>query len=423
MKSALLISIFFISSIHIFSQDITGIWRGQFYSGYGFFQEQYKYEVQINQLTNKSLQGVTYSYRTTVFYGKATLTGIYFSETKTIQFKEVKLVELKIADYSEPCLMECTLEYSKTDGTEYLKGTFTSINANTKKNCGGGTVYLERVAESDFEKEDFLTDKKPDPKFKIPDANKNSAAPKITNAAAKNKENIKRLQTVLGVAPDGIAGPKTIGALKSKVPGFTGSLNPNDSVQINKLIAQIKKSNTNTTTKKPVTPPTVKKKISPPPVTKKTTIITGKDSVVTITEAKPSIPNAATKNIPQKQIPVPDVIKSRENSLVKTITTNTPDIRIQLYDNGQIDGDTITVYHNNEVIAYKKRLTGDPITINIQADEIHTHHEFVMVADNLGSIPPNTALMVIFAGGKRYELFISSDNKKNAKVIINYQPG
>jgi len=41
------------------AQNITGIWRGYFNSING----RYKYEVQINQLANKSLQGVTYSYK------------------------------------------------------------------------------------------------------------------------------------------------------------------------------------------------------------------------------------------------------------------------------------------------------------------------------------------------------------------------
>ena len=82
------------------------------------------------------------------------------------------------------------------------------------------------------------------------------------------------------------------------------------------------------------------------------------------------------------------------------------------------------MYDNNEVIAYRKGLTGKPITLNIKADIFNSHHEFVMVANNLGAIPPNTALMVITTGGKRYELFVSSNEKKNAKVVIDYKmPG
>ena len=94
-----------------------------------------------------------------------------------------------------------------------------------------------------------------------------------------------------------------------------------------------------------------------------------------------------------------------------------------MYDNGEIDGDTITVYDNNQVIAWKKGLSGKPITLSVKADANTPTHEFVMVADNLGSIPPNTALMIITTGGKRYQVYISSDKQKNAKVVVQYEAG
>ncbi len=80
----------------------------------------------------------------------------------------------------------------------------------------------------------------------------------------------------------------------------------------------------------------------------------------------------------------------------------------------------VHIYDNNEVIAWKKGLTDKPITLNLKADANTPTHEFVMVADNLGSIPPNTALMVVTTGGKRYQVFVSSDKQKNAKVIVQY---
>ena len=132
--------------------------------------------------------------------------------------------------------------------------------------------------------------------------------------------------------------------------------------------------------------------------------------------------NPAPDQLVKKSVAVPDVIKERENPLIKKIITGSPDILIQIYDNGEIDGDTITVYDNNEIIAKSKRLTGKPITLNVKADIVNAQHELVMVADNLGAIPPNTALMIVTTDGKRYELFISSDEKKNAKVIIEYKP-
>jgi hypothetical protein len=41
-----------------------------------------------------------------------------------------------------------------------------------------------------------------------------------------------------------------------------------------------------------------------------------------------------------------------------------------------------------------------------------------MFAENLGKYPPNTALMVISDGDKRYETFLSSDFKGNATIRL-----
>jgi hypothetical protein len=441
MKCGRLILFFLVISSSLFSQDLTGIWRGSFYAGAGPFREYYKYEVQIDQMKDNALQGVTYSYRTTVFYGKATFEGIWFPKSKNVLVKELKLIELKVADHSDACAMTCDLDYSiDDDGKEVLSGTFTSVNANTKADCGGGTVYLERVQESDFQKEDFLSKKKT---ATPPPTTQNEIKPKATPTPAPvvniaSKANAKKLQTVLGVPADGVAGPKTLAALKKKLPDFKDTLDVSDSDQVNDLVDRIKKANAtavkktspanNTTTIKKTphansaavkkTQPantTVKNKTQQPPAINHDTIVQ--------TVPKTSSAQSQVTILPQKKIvPVPDVIKTRSNPLIKTITTNSSDIKVELYDNGEIDGDTITVYDNNEVIAWKKGLTDKPITLNIKADSTNPVHEFVMVADNLGSIPPNTALMIITAGDKRYQLFISSDTQKNAKVIVRYQP-
>lgn len=469
----LILTFFFASA---FSQDLTGVWRGNFYSGSGPYRQYYRYEIQINQLKNLSLQGVTYSYRTTVFYGKATFSGIWFPKTKSAIVKELKLVELKMTGNSEACAMTCTLDYLKEDGKETLTGTFTSINTNSKSDCGSGTVFLEKVPESDFHKEDFLLKKKPE------------AAPPVTNNAEPDdtpatgdiaRTNAKKLQSALGVPADGIAGPKTMAALKKKLPGYDDELDLTDTDAIDKLVDKIKKTNLASATPKP--PPVVTSDVSKSNAKRLQSAlgvpadgVAGPQTIAAIKKKLPGFDgkldltntsqvndlinrikkaNAAPKNnqpdvavrqdtiktappfpppariekkestAPEKVvIPVPEVLKTRSNPLIKTITTNKPDIKVELYDNGDIDGDTITVYHNNQVIAWKKGLTDKPVAINVKADEINAMHEFVMVADNLGSIPPNTALMVITTGGKRYQLFISSDKQKNAKVVVEYQP-
>jgi hypothetical protein len=418
MMRRLLFAICLFVSFNLSAQDLTGIWRGYFYANFGPYKEYYKYEVQIDQLKNNSLKGVTYSYRTTVFYGKANFEGIWFPKTKGALIKETNLVEVKMMGNSQACAMTCNLEYIKDGDSETLKGTFTSVNTTTKTDCGSGTVYLERVQQSDFTKEDFLLKKKkptpsPSTENKKPNVVPNTTKPK-TAAPDIAKINAKKLQAALGVPQDGIIGPKSNAAIKREAPDFKEQLDLKNTSQVNRLIDIIKKNKTATVKKTPPVSNNQNKKL-PPPVVKHDTV--AKSEPVT-TPAQPEIKNAP----PKKVIPVPDVIKSRSNPLVKTITTNAPDIKVELYDNGEIDGDTITVYDNNQVIAWKQRLTDKPITLNIKADENTPVHEFVMVADNLGSIPPNTALMIITTGGKRYQLYISSDKQKNARVEVTYEP-
>lgn len=138
---------------------------------------------------------------------------------------------------------------------------------------------------------------------------------------------------------------------------------------------------------------------------------TQKDSVV---YSPPAI-----KPKPRSFPPPPPVLTRRLTDLAKRIETEAGEININLYDNGEIDGDTVSIYHNNVLVMSHARLSAKPITVKIAIDSTAPHHELVMVAENLGSIPPNTSVMVITAGSKRYEVFISSSEQKNAKVIFN----
>jgi hypothetical protein len=132
---------------------------------------------------------------------------------------------------------------------------------------------------------------------------------------------------------------------------------------------------------------------------------------------KPSVP--VVKERPPTARPAPPAITGRANTVFKQLETEAGDLKIDLYDNGEIDGDTVTIYHNNVLLVSRARLSAQPVTLRIKIDAANPHHELVMVANNLGSIPPNTSLMVVTAGDKRYEVFISSNEQRNAKVIFD----
>ena len=219
--------------------------------------------------------------------------------------------------------------------------------------------------------------------------------------------NVRRLQTALDVTADGILGPHTLAILKARVPSFKSSLNVNDEQQINDLIAKAK---------------TVKKTNTP---AKNNDVVKTKPAII-----RSSVQPDSTKDIVEhpikdqlvdKKIITPDVLKTRENALARTITVNTDEVSIKLYDNGEIDGDSISVFVDKKLMLSHKGLSTVPITLTLKFDANNDEHEVVMVAENLGRIPPNTSLMIINAGDKRYQVQITSTEQKNALVRFKYE--
>ncbi|MEJ7677452.1 MAG: hypothetical protein WKG06_06195 [Segetibacter sp.] len=158
------------------------------------------------------------------------------------------------------------------------------------------------------------------------------------------------------------------------------------------------------------------------PAVKKTPVILSpvKDTLVATIKKQVVTPEVTKPVIKEKPVavPAPKPLLTRANPLIKQIETEEAEIEINLYDNGEIDNDTVSVYHNNELIVSRARLSAKPVTFSIKVDTAHPYHELIMVANNLGSIPPNTSMMIITTKDKRYEVFISSSEQKNAKIVI-----
>jgi hypothetical protein len=114
-------------------------------------------------------------------------------------------------------------------------------------------------------------------------------------------------------------------------------------------------------------------------------------------------------------------LQPREKQLVQTVMLDSSQIKIEFYDDAVIDNDTITVLINNKLLLYRQMLTDKPLTLTFNAFP-GTEYELIMYADNLGSIPPNTALMVVTAGAQKMEVFMSSSEQKSAAVRFIYRP-
>lgn len=368
-----LTSIFFFSSSSVVSsQDLTGIWRGYFITDQG---ENYKLEFQVLQNKSASVTGVSYSYLDVRFYGKAKMTGTYNKNTNSFRIQETRTVEVRSQTGLGTCIMNYNFTYERSGREEYLEGTYlgkTEDRSNPKNNgawgdCGSGKVFLRKVNTSAFYTEPFLRNKL---------ATKNNPVKQTPVTSQKTNAPVKR------TAPPIVkkTTPKTV------QPTVKKTTQPNAN----------KNSSTAKTNSLPKPRQDSIQKIAPPEV----------------------------KLEPRKIIPPPEVIRTRSNELVRTINVNTNEVTLKIYDNGEIDGDTVSVYVDNELVLSKQMLTEKPLVVNLKMDNTNNQHEVVMVANNLGRIPPNTSLMVVTAGDQRYEVRITSTEQKNAVVrFIYHNPG
>jgi hypothetical protein len=98
------------------------------------------------------------------------------------------------------------------------------------------------------------------------------------------------------------------------------------------------------------------------------------------------------------------------------IEVDTDTVLLHLYDNGRIDNDTVSVFFNRKPVLMKQRLSLKPVELKLGLSP--GINEIAMFAENLGEIPPNTALCVVYAGGRRYDLNLSSTLSSNGTIRL-----
>lgn len=111
-------------------------------------------------------------------------------------------------------------------------------------------------------------------------------------------------------------------------------------------------------------------------------------------------------------------ITQRNAQVIKTFDVTGPSIKIDIYDNGQVDGDTVSIFMNGVLLIPAKMLTAKPITINIDVNATDEVFDIVMFAESMGTIPPNTALMVVTTATNRYEINITSTEQTSGSIRL-----
>jgi hypothetical protein len=139
----------------------------------------------------------------------------------------------------------------------------------------------------------------------------------------------------------------------------------------------------------------------------------------TLSFPDPEINEPVTAGAINKPDSLPAERKLEIQQIIKVTDTL---ITVSLYDNALIDDDTVSVFVDKKTVLFRQRISEKPLTFQISITEPGRPTEIIMQAENLGSIPPNTAFMLIQAGKNRYEVRLKSTFEKHAVVIITYEP-
>jgi hypothetical protein len=202
-----------------------------------------------------------------------------------------------------------------------------------------------------------------------------------------------------------------------------------------------------------VTPPVVVKtepaKVTPSVVTKPAPVKATEPAVVKATPPVKKTEPVVTKPVPSKPaepdiakiepakvtppvIVAPPLVKKvnpvdataavdvnkRKVETIQAVYFKSDSLELTLYDNGEVDGDTVSVVMNGEVIMPKVGLSTRAFKKTIDTKAAGDSIQLIMYAESLGSLPPNTGLLIVYDGKDRYEIRFSGDMQKSSAIVF-----
>ena len=112
-------------------------------------------------------------------------------------------------------------------------------------------------------------------------------------------------------------------------------------------------------------------------------------------------------------------LATRKIETIRSVNVKSDSLVLSLYDNGEVDGDTVSVILNGKTIISRQGLTANAITKTVYlTPDLSDSLQLIMYAENLGSIAPNTGLLILLDGNDRYEIRFAGDLQKNSAIIL-----
>lgn len=130
--------------------------------------------------------------------------------------------------------------------------------------------------------------------------------------------------------------------------------------------------------------------------------------------------------VPETSFTPPKTIEEKFIERKKIFTQEIPvrgdSIELRFYDNAEIDGDSISLFLNGKMIFTHIKLGSNSHVLRLAVADLENDNELIMVAENLGSIPPNTAYMLAIVEGERFESYLSSTEEVSAMIRLRKPP-
>lgn len=465
MKTFRLTILFLLSPITFFAQTLTGLWMGSVSNDSTTIRKDQAFEIVLTQYKDK-----VYGYSRSTFIVNDTLFYIVKRVKGTIEGDMCEVKDDKIVSHNFPgrvdkgVKMISTFRFNNQDSSWHLDGDWKTnktkkyysisgrVELKSERNLEQSKIFphLEELKLADdvaFYKE---SKKQPEPVVVVAK----------TSVKETRKEPIKENTPTVASAKDN---KKKDEVAKTTTPETKQPVKEVKTETVTKkedVAVVTPKPVTNTETKQPVKdtkPETIVKKedIAVTPVKdtpKETTIAAVKETKKEEQKATPQNPPAnvsiqyeqkperrgqpsvaETKkpetivtSIPVKEKemvitpaakPAAAQIKERKIAAPQIVNYKSDSLELALYDNGEVDGDTVSVLLNGEVILARQGLKASAIkkTIYFTSTDSST---LVLYAENLGKYPPNTGLLIVRDGEETYQIRFSADLQQNAAVIF-----
>ena len=338
------------------AQMITGVWKGKVGNGL----RPSKLELKLVQ-RGDSLFGTSYYYESPTNYRRYTVKGYFNQQTNEVVWWDDELLEAKtpraniLSPGELPLLMEADFNCPGS-GEMMLDGKAVTKEEQKKK----GDLHLDKIETPSFHDEwDYV----------IENYTVGTNDPEFIDSIASIHKIVKQPEVVAVQPP-----PPIIQQPKKEEP-------------------------------------------KPEPVIVKITPPVQKDTVQQITKAEvPVPPKKETAVVITKTPAIQEKFIERKKILTTVLPLEGDTIELQFYDNAEIDGDSISLFMNNKLVFEHVRLTDKPYIVKFAVSALSEANELVMVAENLGSIPPNTSFMIAYVNNQRYTANLESTENSSAMI-------